>query len=524
MLRHYRLDSRLLRSLLVTIITIGSLVSNASHILAASTPITTTIATDCTSPTTIATLHNGDSVSGFATLHTTDPNENGEGEPLILQSSGGFGLTIPAYELTQPFSFTAHVEGETFTGCIGGFDSDESADVSITINSTPNPGPSQQNKTNANKAAGGLGIAGGSLAVLLALCAIPPPCATSVLVGLGVLGGVTAVGAGGLAIYAADPSDPNYTVIVQPVTPSLSQQPITTAQGVTQQEADALNAYLTNMEKAIGLQRAIITSINRAVGAHDAGNAMWEDRQLQAAQQYAAQAATLFNAAPQLLANVQQAYQAEGVQSKTMTANDVFNFEQSVAANGLPSWLTQELTELGSDSNEQDLIRRLFIVQDINAVAALGGGSFPQLLTDTTLTTALQQAGQVYNEFGSNKCPLGQGYWKNHPNAWPVSSLTLGVQTYSKTELLNILKTSTTGDASLILAHQLIAAKLNIANGANATPINSTITTADSILSGFTGKLPYKVKPSSSAGQAMVNAASKLDTYNNGLLTPNCTT
>src|SRR5439155_550826 len=79
-------------------------------------------------------------------------------------------------------------------------------------------------------------------------------------------------------------------------------------------------------------------------------------------------------------------------------------------------------------------------------------------------------------------CPHSQGYWKNNPRLWPVSSLTLGSQTYSKTELLNLLKNSTTSDASLILARQLIAAKLNIANGSDGTPVSSTTTDADSLL------------------------------------------
>jgi hypothetical protein len=124
-------------------------------------------------------------------------------------------------------------------------------------------------------------------------------------------------------------------------------------------------------------------------------------------------------------------------------------------------------------------------------------------------------------------CPLGQGNWKNNPSAWPVSSLTLGSQTYTKTELLMILNTPIgTGkhaDASLILADQLIAAKLNIANGSDPTPVSSTITNADSLLSGFSGKLPYHVRPSSATGQAMVNDASVLNNYNNGALTSGCT-
>jgi hypothetical protein len=98
----------------------------------------------------------------------------------------------------------------------------------------------------------------------------------------------------------------------------------------------------------------------------------------------------------------------------------------------------------------------------------------------------------------------------------------VGSQTYSMTELLAILSSPGGGDASVILAVQLIAAKLNIANGSDPTPVSGTITHADSLLSGFSGKLPYNVKPSSPTGQMMVNDANTLDNYNNGLLTPGC--
>ena len=100
--------------------------------------------------------------------------------------------------------------------------------------------------------------------------------------------------------------------------------------------------------------------------------------------------------------------------------------------------------------------------------------------------------------------------------------LTLGSQIYTKAELLAILNTPSGGDASIILAKQLIAAKLNIAAGSDPTPIASTIIHADSLLSMFSGKLPYKVKPSSSIGQMMVSDGSTFDNYNNGRLTPGC--
>jgi hypothetical protein len=123
----------------------------------------------------------------------------------------------------------------------------------------------------------------------------------------------------------------------------------------------------------------------------------------------------------------------------------------------------------------------------------------------------------------TGECPLSQGYWKNHSDAWPVTSLTLGNETYTQAELLALLRTPVRGDASLILAHQLIAAKLNIANGSDPAPVSATIADADSLLSGFAGKLPYHVRPSSPTGQVMVGDAATLDSYNNGELTEDCT-
>ena len=174
----------------------------------------------------------------------------------------------------------------------------------------------------------------------------------------------------------------------------------------------------------------------------------------------------------------------------------------------------------------------LFPQSDVNP--GFGTFTFTNLQATGTMTTLEFQSRNAASVFGgfdyvddvsvtAAPCPQTQGYWKNNPDAWPVDSLTLGSQTYTKTELLTILTTATRGDASLILAHQLIAAKLNIANGSGEpAPVSSTITHADSVLSGFSGKLPYHVKPSSPNGQAMVTDATTLDNYNNGLLTSGC--
>jgi hypothetical protein len=94
--------------------------------------------------------------------------------------------------------------------------------------------------------------------------------------------------------------------------------------------------------------------------------------------------------------------------------------------------------------------------------------------------------------------------------------LTLGNASYSKQEAIEILNTPVQGDASLNLAHQLIAAKLNLANSVDGGSIASAVSTGDALLSGFSGKLPYGVSPSTSIGQQMVEAATALDNFNNG--------
>lgn len=115
----------------------------------------------------------------------------------------------------------------------------------------------------------------------------------------------------------------------------------------------------------------------------------------------------------------------------------------------------------------------------------------------------------------SQNCTFTQGYWKNHPDAWPVSSLTLGNVTYTETQLLQILNQPAKGNGLITLAHQLIAAKLNIANGADPTPIAATIADADAQI----GNLVIPPIGNGFLDPDQTDAdAQTLDSYNNGNL------
>lgn len=147
------------------------------------------------------------------------------------------------------------------------------------------------------------------------------------------------------------------------------------------------------------------------------------------------------------------------------------------------------------------------------------------LLILTVLIMTVVMVGSATADDGDDDCPDGQGYWKNTAE-WPVVEIIIGGQIYSQAELLIILNTPSEGDASLILAKQIIATKLNIANGQDPTIVQGVIDQADALLSTYAsvGKLPYNIPPSSTDGQTLVNVATVADAYNNGSLTINCAT
>jgi hypothetical protein len=199
---------------------------------------------------------------------------------------------------------------------------------------------------------------------------------------------------------ATDQSDPDFTVVAQPVVHALSIQPLTAAQGLTQQEADALNALLANVEESIAFAEVVVVSANRLQGAKDAGNAFWELRQRDAVRQYASNLATRFNAQPSLLGDVDTAFRTAGIRF-TFTSVDISNFQSAVSGGGLPTAFTQALIDLGADAATQSGIRESIISADGDSIATLGVGRFPDALSDPAIGAALRDAGVALNQFAA---------------------------------------------------------------------------------------------------------------------------
>lgn len=103
--------------------------------------------------------------------------------------------------------------------------------------------------------------------------------------------------------------------------------------------------------------------------------------------------------------------------------------------------------------------------------------------------------------------------------------MELGDTNYSAAQLDDILDQPSGGNALLILAKQLIAAQLNVLNGADDSQIADEIAEANALIDGLV--VPpvgsSNVAPASALGMQMTAVASELDDYNNGEMNvPHC--
>ena len=111
------------------------------------------------------------------------------------------------------------------------------------------------------------------------------------------------------------------------------------------------------------------------------------------------------------------------------------------------------------------------------------------------------------------ECDIGTytiGYWKNHPEAWPVDTIEIGGITYTKAAVLDLLWNAKAKYATKMLAAQLIAAILNVESG--ASPPGTTIDDANAFLSIH----PIGVKLSKADRAEALSLKDILDSYNNG--------
>lgn len=130
------------------------------------------------------------------------------------------------------------------------------------------------------------------------------------------------------------------------------------------------------------------------------------------------------------------------------------------------------------------------------------------------------------NVFAGNGCGCDgvgtPGYWKNHPEAWPVGEITIGGVPYSITEAIERMNQPVSGNKANTMFNALVAAILNKETGCASCCINATIAAAEAWMDMFDGE---RVSANSEAWQeiGVCDCGGEclyeiLDDYNNGLL------
>jgi hypothetical protein len=108
------------------------------------------------------------------------------------------------------------------------------------------------------------------------------------------------------------------------------------------------------------------------------------------------------------------------------------------------------------------------------------------------------------------------GYWKNHPEAWPVDHITVGGVTYTKAQAIAWLN-AVGKDKTITMFSSLVPAMLNVLVGNDASCVSSTIAAADSWMTTY-GPVGKGVHAASLAWKVGEPLHRQMDNYNNGML------
>jgi len=219
--------------------------------------------------------------------------------------------------------------------------------------------------------------------------------------GLGLF--ITALGVGlvvGGALTIAkndDPVDKNFKKKAHPRPPK--PPVIKPMPGLNQEVADAVNAVLENQARAVGIDRALMSSINRAQGAAVAKEHDFEKMQMKNAREYAGQVAQILRQSASLRRTATNKLRSSGI-VLAATDDQARQMRSAIIENGIPEPIHNVIQAYGSNRQERDNIERTFIMSlfDIKALEA----SFPDMMTPAGLSSAEQNIDSALKSFSNS--------------------------------------------------------------------------------------------------------------------------
>ena len=135
-------------------------------------------------------------------------------------------------------------------------------------------------------------------------------------------------------------------------------------------------------------------------------------------------------------------------------------------------------------------------------------------VTTTTTTTTTTSSSSSTTGTSTTIGVHTASWWATHSSNWPVSSVSVGGTTYTKTRAIELMGRSSVSDKTYEMFKELVAAKLNVAAGARSSCILYTITQGSNWLSSY--RLGSYVGSSACGWRHGSSYASDLADYNNG--------
>jgi hypothetical protein len=347
----------------------------------------------------------GDTVSVTASVTTRDPDENGEGEALVIRLDQG-PFVVDRFFSIQTAEFVAAQDNPVISAFISGYDADETAQVSFAVLKNRFTAKQKQHFSDLGNLYGQLSL---GLVTVSGGCAVSPEPLITKICALGGLTGGALTGGASLVYQklASDPFDPEYAVVALPAVPALPALQV--QPGITRAEADAFNAWQANQAQQYAYAGAVYISMNRANSAAATSDGASEQKQLRAAGNYAIALSSLLSQEAALRAALQSAIQAAGFSPQEFSVYYTYYTEVLTAVFGLPGAAQQLLTVEGFTPADISYITGVIYVQDPWTVAPL---SFPGVLTSSALNAAQATVAQDLVAFalsvGAGQ-PLGPG-------------------------------------------------------------------------------------------------------------------
>jgi hypothetical protein len=242
------------------------------------------------------------------------------------------------------------------------------------------------------------GINAATFGMLAGVYAVVVRSTGGVLITLIIVASASALSAAWFNMMSHDPSDPNFQKIATSDYPKPISVKPDPKDGVSRTIASALNAVIANYSRSLGNLIALSTSINRAGGAHAAGNARAEARQMSAARTFARRAAGLLEKGPELRAHAADLLEEQGLEVSA-TATQVSNAKSTIEEKGFPKIVDKTIAQYLT--KKEDRVTASIVLKGAIHKVSNRKLDFARLLRSTKVASAELRAARALRDFAS---------------------------------------------------------------------------------------------------------------------------